>query len=116
MSNENARSKPVRHIVMWNVAGDTPGEREDAISRVRAEFEALRGQIPGMLHLEIGVDHSRISYACDIVLVSAFENEAALQAYAIHPAHLAARDRLEGLRVARHQVDYIPEAENADHG
>ncbi|MAM11042.1 MAG: stress responsive protein [Rhizobiaceae bacterium] len=115
MSNENDRSNPVRHIVMWNVAGDTSGERARAISRVRAEFEALRGQIPGMLRLEIGVDHSGISYACDMVLVSEFENEAALRAYAAHPAHLAARERLEGLRVARHQVDYILDAGSAGH-
>ncbi|MAM09396.1 MAG: stress responsive protein [Rhizobiaceae bacterium] len=110
MSNENPRTCSVRHIVMWNVAGETHGERADAIGRVRAEFEALSGQIPGMLRLEIGIDHSRVSYACDMVLVSEFESEAALQAYAAHPAHLAARDRLKGLRIARHQVDYVPEA------
>ena len=107
--------QPIRHIVMWNVHGDCEAQRQAAIAAVRHEFEALRGQIPGMSGLEIGVDVSRVSYACDMVLVSEFDSSAALAAYAEHPAHLRARDRLEGMRVARHQVDYpvvaVPEAE-----
>ncbi len=101
-----SRSRPVRHIVMWNVAGDTAADRAAAIATVREAFEALRGRIPGLTHLEIGVDHSRIDYACDMVLVTDFDSDASLSAYATHPLHLAARDRLEGLRIARHQVDY----------
>ena len=103
----------MRHIVMWNVAGDRPQEKAEAIAAIRREFEALKDLIPGMLHLEIGIDTSRISYACDVVLVTDFESPAALEAYAVHPAHLAARDRLEGLRIARHQVDYPIASEKA---
>ncbi|MGO4853018.1 Dabb family protein [Phaeovulum sp. W22_SRMD_FR3] len=77
------------------------------MARVRNGFEALRGAIPGMTHLEIGIDISRIDYACDMVLVTEFDSAAALAAYAVHPAHLALRDTLAGLRIARHQVDYV---------
>lgn len=101
-----ATDPPIRHIVMWTVAGATPAEKSAAIERVRAEFEGLRGRIPGMTRLEIGVDVSRISYACDVVLVTEFETAEALEGYASHPEHLAVRDRLEGLRISRHQVDY----------
>ena len=96
----------IKHIVMWNVQGSTPDERRHNIERLRAAFEGLRGQIPGLLHLEIGVDVSRISYACDVVLYSEFDTQASLDAYATHPAHLNVRAALEGLRIARHQVDY----------
>jgi hypothetical protein len=41
-----------------------------------------------------------------MVLYSEFEDQAALDAYAIHPDHLRLRDALLGLRIARHQVDY----------
>lgn len=102
-----ATDPPIRHIVMWTVAGTTAAEKTEAIARVRAEFEGLRGRIPGMTRLELGVDVSRISYACDVVLVTEFETAAALADYATHPEHLAVRDRLEGLRTTRHQVDYI---------
>ncbi|RYE60733.1 MAG: Dabb family protein, partial [Rhizobiaceae bacterium] len=52
-------------------------------------------------------DISRISYACDVVLYSEFDDEAALKLYAAHPAHAKVRAELEGIRIARHQVDYI---------
>lgn len=96
----------IRHIVMWNVVRSTPDERRRNIERVRQAFEGLRGQIPGLLHLEIGVDTSRVPYACDVVLYSEFDTQASLDAYATHPAHLRAREELDGLRIARHQVDY----------
>jgi len=96
----------VKHIVMWNVLGSTPDERGHNIERLRHAFEGLRGKVPGLLYLEIGVDVSRISYACDVVLYSEFDTQASLDAYVTHPAHLKVRDALKGLRVARHQVDY----------
>ena len=92
---------------MWDVVGTTADEKQSAITKVRSEFKELKGKIPGMTKLEIGVDKSRVSYACDMVLVTEFESQSALDAYATHPLHLAARGRLEGLRIARHQVDYV---------
>ncbi|MDP1684871.1 Dabb family protein [Hydrogenophaga sp.] len=96
----------VKHIVMWNIQGGPDEGKAAAIDRVKASFEALRGKIPGLLHIEIGVDRSGVDYACDVVLYSEFESQAALDAYASHPDHLRVRHEIEGLRVARHQVDY----------
>ncbi|MDP2073977.1 Dabb family protein [Hydrogenophaga sp.] len=96
----------VKHIVMWNIQGGSDAGKAAAIDRVKAAFEALRGKIPGLLHIEIGVDRSGVDYACDVVLYSEFESQAALDAYAMHPEHLRVRQDIEGLRVARHQVDY----------
>ena len=96
----------IKHIVMWNVRGDTPADKAAGIARIKHGFAALVGRIPGLLHLEIGVDSSRIDYACDVVLYSEFESQAALDAYAIHPEHLRVKRELGDLRIARHQVDY----------
>lgn len=96
----------IRHIVMWNVRGDTPAEREANLGRLKAAFEGLRGRIPGLMKLEIGVDTSRVDYACDVVLYSEFDSQASLDAYATHPEHLRVRQELGDLRIARHQVDY----------
>jgi hypothetical protein len=102
----------VKHIVMWRVRGDDTATRARNIALLKAEFESLRGRIPGLLHLEIGVDESRVDYACDAVLVSEFVSREALAAYAEHPEHLRVRHALGDLRIARHQVDYesSPEA------
>ena len=94
---------------MWNVRGDTPAEKAANIARLRASFASLRGRIPGLLHLEVGVDTSRVDYACDVVLYSEFASQAALDAYGTHPEHLRVRQELGDLRIARHQVDYTVE-------
>lgn len=96
----------IRHIVMWKVRGSTPEEKQASIELVRNGFHGLRGLIPGLIHLEIGIDTSRVGYACDVVLYSEFESQAALDAYANHPKHLRVRDELIGIRIERYQVDY----------
>ncbi|WP_205964207.1 Dabb family protein [Ramlibacter agri] len=96
----------IRHIVMWSVRGATPEEKSANIAKLQASFHSLRGRVPGLLHLEVGVDHSRVDYACDVVLVSDFESQAALDAYATHPEHLRVKQEVGDMRIARHQVDY----------
>ena len=96
----------IRHIVMWNVRGDTPAAKACGIAQLQSSFAGLRGRIPGLLHIEVGGDSSRVEYSCDVVLYSEFENQAALDAYARHPEHLRVKQELGDLRTARYQVDY----------
>ena len=96
----------IKHIVMWNIRGDTPVAKAAAIDKLKRSFDELRSLIPGIVHMEVGVDSSRIDDACDVVLYSEFENQAALDAYALHPEHLRVKKDLTDLRIARHQVDY----------
>lgn len=96
----------IKHIVMWNLRGDTARHKAEAAALVKQVFEGLKGKVPGLRHIEIGVDSSRADYACDVVLYSEFESREALDAYATHPEHLRAKEALGNLRIARHQVDY----------
>jgi len=93
---------------MWNVRGDTPQQKAANVALLKRSFESLRGRIPGLLRLEVGVDHSAVDYACDVVLYSEFESQAALDAYASHPEHLRVKGEIGDMRIARHQVDYLP--------
>lgn len=95
-----------KHIVMWNLRGDSAEEKARAVHLMRDKFEGLRGQIPGLLHLEVGVDQSHADYACDLVLYSEFDSRESLASYATHPAHLRVREEIGDLRIAKHQVDY----------
>ncbi len=97
----------IKHIVMWNVQGDTPAQRQANRQLIQSEFEGLRGHIPGMLHVEVGIDHSRVDYACDVVLYTEFDSQESLDAYASHPAHLRVKQTLGSVRIARHQVDFV---------
>ena len=97
-----------KHIVMWRVAGDDTETRARNVARVTQAFEALRGRIPGLTHLEVGMDTSRVEYACDVVLYTEFESQEAVDAYATHPEHLRVKQELGQLRIERYQVDYRP--------
>lgn len=97
----------IRHIVMWRVKGESAAERNLAREQFRRAFEGLRGRIPGMLQLEVGLDIDVAEGACDVVLLTEFSDQAALESYASHPEHLRVRDELQGLRLSRHQIDYI---------
>lgn len=96
----------IKHIVMWNLKGDTPEEKASVASRLKGAFEGLVGRIPGLLHMEVGVDMSCVDYACDVVLYSEFDSHESLAAYAHHAEHLRVRQELGDLRITRHQVDY----------
>lgn len=98
----------IKHIVMWDVRGESVEEKQAAALDLKSKFESLLGEIPGLVFLEVGIDFSRVDYACDVVLYSEFKDEASLEGYATHPAHLRVRDSLKDVRIARHQVDYSP--------
>src|SRR5262245_43162953 len=91
---------------MWNVRGETPSAKAANVERLRQAFHSLQGRVPGLLNMEIGVDVSGVEYACDVVLVSDFESQAALDAYAHHPEHLRVKHELGDIRTHRFQVDY----------
>jgi len=111
---ESSVAAMIRHVVMWSVRGDDAAARARNARVVRDAFAQLRGQVPGLLALDVGIDDSRVDYACDVVLIADFATRAALADYATHPAHLQVRARLGDLRSARHQVDY--EVADADSG
>jgi hypothetical protein len=96
----------IKHIVMWNVRGDTPEEKREAALFLKSRFEDIVGRIPGMQRLEVGLDTSGVDYACDVVLYTEFDTQEALDAYATHAEHLRVRQELGDLRIARYQVDY----------
>ncbi|WP_263260576.1 Dabb family protein [Pseudomonas sp. RIT-PI-S] len=97
----------IKHIVMWNLAGETAERNREACLFLKERFEGLAGLIPGLLKIEVGVDISQIDYACDVVLYTEFASAEALAAYATHPEHLRVKQELGNSRIARHQVDYL---------
>jgi hypothetical protein len=97
----------IKHIVMWDVRGNTPEQKKESAMLVKSAFESLSGKIPGLKKLEVGVDVSAVDYACDVVLYTEFETRELLDAYASHPEHLRVKEVVGDVRIARHQVDYI---------
>jgi hypothetical protein len=97
----------VVHIVFWRLHDTANGrsKHENALEMKR-RFEALRGIIPGLLHLEFGIDFASTEQSSDVVLYTEFESRAALDDYQVHPAHKDVAAFLADLRSERRVVDY----------
>lgn len=76
----------LRHVVAWRLATDDPAERAAQASRITAELRALDGVVPSIRAISVGPDVVG-GGNWDVALVADFEDEAALEAYAQHPAH-----------------------------
>lgn len=97
----------VKHIVLWKLTGGLTGQaQEDVVRRIKDGFEALPGQIPGLLRMEVGVDIGGGTDSADLILYSEFESRAALDAYAEHPLHLALVPVVRQVRTERRVGDY----------
>ncbi len=97
----------IKHIVMWRLKEKANGVDKASNARlIKEKLEALRGRIPGLLALEVGLDYSATENSSDLVLYSEFESRSALDAYQEHPAHKAVMPFVLEVRAERRQVDY----------
>ena len=82
----------VKHIILWQLKDELEGKRKDEVKKgIKEGLEGLQGVIPGLLDIKVYTDGLPSSNA-DVMLDSSFENEEALKAYAIHPAHVKVAD------------------------
>lgn len=90
----------IRHVVMWQLhdPADAPKFKE--------LLDSCKSLVPGMLEFEVGVREAGLEASMDVVLVSTFADEAALEAYQQHPHHKAVGAQLGRLRAARHVLDH----------
>jgi len=72
------------HIVFFKLR--ERGDREGA-EKIKAALEAMRGKIPQLKHLEIGIDELRGDRSWDVALVTRFDSREDMEAYQGHPAH-----------------------------
>ena len=79
----------VKHIILWTLKPELSAEEKESVKQgIKAGLEGLVGQVPGLLDVTVNVDGRLDSSNCDVMLDSTLESEAALKAYAVHPAHL----------------------------
>ncbi len=97
----------VKHIVFWTLKESAQGRsaRENALE-MRRRLEALRGRIPGLIRLEVGIDFGRTESSADVALYAEFTDRASLEGYQTHPEHVEAVEFIRKVRETRAVVDY----------
>ena len=90
----------IKHIVMWKL------KNPNDAAAFKARLDTCQGLVPGMRQFEVAVRTPGLEANCDVVLCSAFDDEAALKAYLEHPTHVEVSAVLGGLRESRSVLDY----------
>ena len=90
----------VKHIVLYPLKEGV--DKEEAVKIIAQQLEPLVGVIPGLTKMEIRRAYQGMDYA----LYSEFESRQALADYAIHPAHLAAKEHFWHFLDTRVAADY----------
>ena len=97
----------IKHVVMWKLKAEAEGNDKNTNAQLMKEkLEALKGLVPGMLTLEVGLDLGIDASAYDVILYMEFEDQLALQAYQAHPEHKAVFPFIGAVRESRVAVDY----------
>ena len=96
----------IKHIILWRLKDFAEGstKQENAL-KVKAMLEDMRGKIPGLLKLEVGLNFESGDTASDISLYTEFESREALDAYQIHPVHRKVKEFIPLVRTRRRVVD-----------
>jgi hypothetical protein len=90
----------ITHVVMMKL------READQALEVRRRLEALPAQIPEIKSYQVGLDELHGPRAWHVVLLSAFDDVAALQTYVAHPAHQDVVAFLDRVCETRASVDF----------
>jgi hypothetical protein len=74
----------IKHIVMWKFKDETV---EADKLEMKRQLEALKGVVPNLGDIEIGLNTAESPAAMDMVLSSEFQTMEDLKAYVVHPEH-----------------------------
>lgn len=88
-----------RHVVLFTFTAEATGEQRRAVLDGLA---ALPSQIPEIRGFRFGVDAGLAEGNADVAVVADFDDRAAYQTYARHPAHQAlVAERIRPILAAR---------------
>ena len=97
----------IKHIVLWTLKNrENQQSREETAAAIKAKIEGMRGRIPGLLHIEGGIDFTTSADSWDIVLYAELESREALAGYNVHPAHEEFKVFIGPRQQQRSLIDY----------
>jgi hypothetical protein len=92
----------ITHIVFFKLKDPSSANLDKAAGVLRA----LKGKVPTLRSIEVGVDVVRSERSYDVALVSTFDDLAGLEAYRAHQLHVEAANYLRSVSSAIAAVDY----------
>jgi hypothetical protein len=96
----------IRHVVSWKLNGADAAARAEQAATITETLEALPALIPEILALQVGTNAAYPDSNWDVTLIADYESLAGLEAYQVHPDHVAATKVIGPLVALRSNVDF----------
>ena len=96
----------IRHVVSWKLNGTDAAARAEQAATITATLTALPPVIPEILSLQVGTNSAYPESNWDVVLIADYDSLEGLEAYQVHPEHVAATHVIKPLVAARSNVDF----------
>ncbi|VAX14920.1 hypothetical protein MNBD_NITROSPINAE01-569 [hydrothermal vent metagenome] len=93
----------VRHIVFFKLKQGVLEKEKDQFVK---ELLELQNKIDVVRAIEVASDIGKKENSCDIVLNSLFDSMAAVEEYAVHPAHIEVLKTVKALCETTSKIDY----------
>jgi len=91
------------HIVLFQFKEEN---KKANIIQAKQMLENLMGAVPSLRSIDVGVNFSTEERAMDLSIITAFESQEDLEAYAVHPEHLKVVDFIKTVVEYSKVVDY----------
>jgi hypothetical protein len=97
----------IRHIVLWKLIAEDAGGKAESVAAIAGALEPLASVIPGITDLKVSANAAFLDTNWDVALVGDYESVEALEAYQVHPDHVAAAAVVRAHVSARACVDIV---------
>lgn len=96
----------IKHIVLFKMRDDIDAQqKETELKVIKAGLEALLGVVPSLRSMEVGLNCNPAE-KFDLALISTFDDLDGLNAYAVHPDHVAVGKRIRAMLDVRACNDF----------
>lgn len=97
----------IKHIVLWKLKESVDGKsKPENAKELKTALENLKGKIPEIRALEVGINFNPADTASDISLYTEFKSQEDLDKYQKHPEHLKVVEIVKKLTAERRVSDY----------
>lgn len=96
----------IKHIVLFKMRDDIDvQEKASELAIIKTELENLMGRVPSLRSMEVGLNCNK-EEKYELALVSTFDDLEGLEAYAVHPEHVAVGKKIRAMLDMRACTDY----------
>lgn len=96
----------IRHIVLWKLKAQDAEGKAVSTTAIAGALEPLVGVVPGLESLKVSPNVAYLETNWDVALVADYPTVADLEAYQVHPAHVAAAAIVREHTAERATVDF----------